>query len=75
MHDLIDARSFQFYLLIISITQLHEGIYIVAAALWLKSQFTTRTVKGLRELPRRFFVSLSTVVDLEGRGAMKDKGS
>lgn len=73
MNDLINTWSVQFDLFVICITDMHEIVDVVAAALRLEGKFPAGVGKCFDEVTGRFCVSLGAIIDLEWRGSVEDQ--
>lgn len=75
VYDLVDARSIQSDLLVISVADVHESEDVVSASLWLNGKFSSRHGEGLGDILRRLLVTLGAVVYLEWRCTVHDERS
>ena len=73
MDNLVYARSVEFYPLVVSVTESHKRIRVVAAAFGLEDDFAPRTLECLMHFLHMLAVPLLLVENLEWRSPVQYK--
>ena len=71
MHDLVNARSVQSYLLVVRVAKLSEAEDVVTTSLWLNRELATGAWEYLDVLSSGLLVLLCRIVYMERRRAMQ----